>query len=148
MNNTTLGIILALVASLEWGVGSIFARLGMRHVSSTTATFLSLIAGFVVTLTFALIMDAPAFLALSAGTVLAFALLGFLQFGLGRLLNYTSISLIGVGRATAIGGSAPIFASVLAVLFLGEKLTIPLALGILAVVSGVALIATEGQRHG
>ena len=146
MSSNGWGVILALIASAEWGVGSIFARLGMRHISSTTATFLSLLAGFSVTVAVALIMDASAFLALSLGTVLAFAFLGFLQFGVGRFMGYTSISLIGVGRATAIGGSAPIFSSVLAILFLGEKLSLPLALGTVAVVVGIALIATEGQK--
>ncbi len=60
----------------------------------------------------------------------------------GRFLYYTSVSLIGVGRATALGGATPIVASLLAVLFLGELLTLPLALGIIAVVAGVALIVS------
>jgi drug/metabolite transporter (DMT)-like permease len=51
--------------------------------------------------------------------------------------------LIGVGRATALGGGTPIIASLLAVLFLGEIRTIPLASGILAVVIGGAIIVSD-----
>ena len=39
-----------------------------------------------------------------------------------------------------MGGAVPIVASILAVLFLDEQLTIPLAVGIAAVVAGVGMI--------
>ena len=142
MSDPTIGVIVAFMASVCWAVGSILVRLGIDKVSPPSATFFSILSGFFFVTTIALIIDAGAFLELSAPTVAGFALVGLISFMGGRLLYYTSVSLIGVGRATAMGGATPIIAAVLAVLFLDEQLTIPLAIGIMAVVVGVGLIVT------
>ena len=68
--------------------------------------------------------------------------------GLFSLLLLTSILKIGVSRAAPIKGSSPLFASFLAILFLGEEPTWYHLLGVVFVVSGVMLISlspTEGQ---
>jgi drug/metabolite transporter (DMT)-like permease len=64
----------------------------------------------------------------------------------GRALYYTGVSLIGVGRATALGGGGPIVSSLLAVVLLGEIVTMPLAIGIAAVVVGVLVIVLENSK--
>ena len=143
MSDTAAGIAVALVASVSWAAGSILIRLGIEHVSARTATFLSVASGLVYVLAIALIMDAPAFLDLTTGAVLGFAVVGVLSFGAGRFLYYTSVGLIGVGRATAIGGAVPIVAAAMAVVFLGEALTVPLTAGIVAVAAGIALIVGQ-----
>ena len=142
MSAATIGILIALAASISWAFGSIFIRLGIDRVGATTSTFISIVAGFVYVLAVTLIVDARAVLDIPLSTVLGFVVVGMLSFVGGRLLYYTSVSLIGIGRATAMGGAVPIVSSLLAVLFLGELLTLPLALGIGAVVAGVALIVS------
>ena len=47
----------------------------------------------------------------------------------GRLLNYTSVEHIGVGKATPLIGTTPLFASITAILFMDEKITIPIMIG-------------------
>ncbi len=128
------------MASVSWAVGSILIRLGIEQVGARTATFLSVASGLIYVLVVALILDASAFLDLTLRAVLGFTLVGVLSFGAGRFLYYTSVGLIGVGRATAIGGATPIVAAAMAVVFLGEALTAPLAAGIVAVAAGIALI--------
>ena len=142
MSAATIGILIALAASISWAFGSIFIRLGIDRVGAITSTFISIVAGFVYVLAVTLIVDARAVLDIPLSTVLGFVVVGMLSFVGGRLLYYTSVSLIGIGRATAMGGAVPIVSSLLAVLFLGELLTLPLALGIGAVVAGVALIVS------
>jgi transporter family protein len=142
VSDTALGIALSLIASFSWAVGSIFIRLGLNRIGSTTATFLSLVSGFFYVLIVALIVDAEGFLALTPSVVLGFVLAGLLSFLGGRFFYYVAVTYLGVGRATAMGGATPIIAALLAVIFLGEVLTLPLALGIVAVASGVGLIAT------
>lgn len=142
MSAATIGILIALAASISWAFGSIFIRLGIERVGATTSTFISIVAGFVYVLAVTLIVDSSAFFDLSLSIVLGFVIVGMLSFAGGRFLYYTSVSLIGIGRATAMGGAVPIVSSLLAVLFLGELLTLPLALGIGAVVAGVALIVS------
>ena len=142
MSDLTIGVIVAFMASVCWAVGSVLIRLGIDKVSPPSATFFSILSGFIFVAAIALIIDAGAFLEISASTIAGFALVGLLSFMGGRLFYYTSVSLIGVGRATAMGGATPIIAAVLAVFFLDEQLTIPLAIGIMAVVVGVGLIVT------
>ena len=142
MSDPTIGVIVALMASVCWAVGSILVRLGIDKVSPPSATFFSILSGFFFVAAIALVIDAGAFLEISASTFAGFALVGLLAFMVGRLLYYTSVSLIGVGRATAMGGATPIVAAVLAVLFLDEQLTVQLAIGIMAVVVGIGLIVS------
>ena len=71
--------------------------------------------------------------------------------GLFSLLLLTSILKIGVSRAAPIKGSSPLFASFLAILFLGEEPTWYHLLGVVFVVFGVILISlspTEGSGKG
>jgi drug/metabolite transporter (DMT)-like permease len=143
LSDTAVGISFALVASVSWAVASVLIRLGLDRVGARSATFISIIAGFAYVLTIALIMDASAFLDVTLGVVLGFGLVGLLSFGAGRFLYYTSVGLIGVGRATAMGGAVPIVSAVMAVIFLNEVLTVPLGIGIVAVTAGVALIVTQ-----
>lgn len=146
MTDTTIGIILAFSASICWAVGAILIRLGINRVSPTSATFISIAAGFIFVAIIAAIMDPSAFLELDVRPLGGFALVALLSFMGGRFFYYTAVSKIGVGRATAMGGAMPIIASILAVIFLDERVTIQLAIGILAVVIGVALIVT-GPQH-
>ncbi len=142
MTEVTLGIIIALVASLSWAVGSILVRLGIDRVSPQSATFLSIISGFIFVTIIALILDVNAFTELTLPALGGFALVGLLSFMGGRFLYYTAVSMIGVGRATAMGGAVPMIASGLAVVFLDENMTLLLAVGIVAVVAGIGLIVS------
>ncbi|MBI2856663.1 MAG: EamA family transporter, partial [Chloroflexi bacterium] len=72
-----------------------------------------------------------------------FALSGLFNFALGRLLNAVSINLAGVARAAPLFSTAPVFATILGVTFLGESVTPWLVLGTLSVVAGIALITSE-----
>jgi drug/metabolite transporter (DMT)-like permease len=56
------------------------------------------------------------------------------------LLNFESNRLMGPNTAGAIGGLAPLFAQLLAVMLLGEHLRFEQLSGIAAIVAGVALM--------
>jgi uncharacterized membrane protein len=146
MSDPLLGAILAVLAAASWAAGAVVARLGMRNMGPTTATFISLVSGFVVTLAIALVMDAGAIFAVSMGTIGMFAVLGAIQFPIGRFLSYNGIRLAGVAPASAILGSSPIVAASLALIFLDEELTIPVIMGILAVVAGLAIVVSERRE--
>ena len=143
MNTVLIGILFALGASVSWASGSIALRFGIAGMRILPATTVSLLGGLLYVLTVNLIFDPGAIGRIESSVFLAFALIGGLQFLGGRALFYRGVGLIGVGRATALGGGTPIIASLLAVLFLGEVITIPLASGILAVVIGGAIIVSD-----
>ena len=97
MTDTTLGIILAFSASMCWAVGAILIRLGISRVSPTSATFISIAAGFIFVAIIAVIMDPSAFLELNLQSLGGFALVALLSFMGGRFFYYTAVSKIGVG---------------------------------------------------
>ena len=148
MSDPTLGVIFALIASTSWAVGAICARVGMRQVSSSTGTLISLMAGFAAISTITLIIDFDAVFSVSSTTLLWLALLGFIQFPVGRFLHYSGIQLAGVGLASTVGGAVPLFAAIMAVIFLGEQMTFPIAVGTVAVVLGLALVMSRAYAQG
>lgn len=66
----------------------------------------------------------------------------------GLLLFYTSIERVGASRATPIVALNALIATVLAILFLGESLTVMHGIGVVLVISGIIVIAREtSERH-
>ncbi len=143
MSDPLLGAFCAALASISWGAGACFARVGMQQVGSRSGTFISLAAGFVTISAVAWGMDSQALFAVSGSTILWFVLLGLIQFPGGRFLSYTGIRLAGVARSTSLSGTSPLFAALLAILFLGEQVTSSILSGTLAVAVGLALVMSQ-----
>jgi drug/metabolite transporter (DMT)-like permease len=143
MDNTMIGALFAVLAATSWASGAIFARIGMQHMGSTTGTFFSLITGFFAILLIALITDYNGLFNVTGAIIPWFILLAFIQFPLGRFLNFNGIKLAGVAPATAILGSTPVFSAVFALIFLGEVITPLIGIGILCVVGGLAIVLYE-----
>ena len=72
----------------------------------------------------------------------------FLGMGLGDSFYFQALRLVGVVRAQPIAMSYPLISAVLAVLVLGEPLTVISALGIVLVVAGVYAVAAAQVPAG
>ncbi len=118
-------------------------RLGLRHMHSTTATFISMIVSFVLIFILVLIFDFDSLVTLSAVAFGWFALQGLLNFVFGRFLNMTSIGLAGASRATPIISVSPLFAATFAFIFLGERPTAVIILGTVLIISAIVLIVSQ-----
>lgn len=138
-----LGVVAALCAALGWGASAILARLGLDGVSPALGTLISLVSSFAVTLVVALIVQPEGFAQLSVSTVLWFALIGLVNFPIGRQLNFQAIKRIGPARAAPLFGTSTLFAMLIAVLFTDEEVTVPLVAGSLMVVTGIILVVRE-----
>ncbi len=138
-----LGITLGLLAALGFGASAIFVRLGLEHMRATTGTLVSLVVGTVVTLALALVFSWDEVFALSSVALLWLLLAGVINFPLGRLLNFTGVHLAGVSRSTTLVGASPLFATITAVTLGGETVTLPVLLGTLAIIGGLALIVSQ-----
>ncbi|MBM2825054.1 MAG: putative Membrane protein [Dehalococcoidales bacterium] len=138
-----LGIVLAITAAFCWGTGAIFARLGLRHIKPSMGTLISMLSSLLLVGSLALITRFDDVRHLSPKALGWFGLIGVLNYLLGRQFNYMSIRYIGVTRATPLFAAAPFFAIILAVVFLGEKVNIPIILGTCAVVAGLYLVITS-----
>ncbi len=138
-----LGIGLAVLATVGWGISAVFVRLGLRYMSTTVGTFVSLISGFMLTLIITLVAQPQELLSLTWIAIGWFSLVGFFNFPMGRLFNYLSVARLGVARSTPILSTSPFFAVTTSVLFLGEKLTVFTVLGTVFIMAGVYLAVTD-----
>ncbi len=139
----TLGIILGLLAAAEWGVAAVLIRVGLQQVNATLGTMISITTSFFFTLILTLIMAPGALVGIISSAILWFALIGVLQFPIGRYFNYSSIARIGVGKTIPITATAPLFAVAIAVIFTGEQLAVPLLLGAVSIFVGIYLVVSS-----
>ena len=148
MNDELLAVVLAISAAVSWGFSAVLVRLGLRYVSTASGTLISLVAGCVLTGALVLVFELDAFTNLSAEALALFAVIGVLNFPMGRFLNYMSVARLGVARSTPILASAPLFAMVLAVIFTGESISFATFLGTALILAGlyITLRARTPQR--
>jgi drug/metabolite transporter (DMT)-like permease len=102
-------------------------------------TLVSLLSGLGFMTIVVLLAQPDELLRVSPGGLAIFALVGVLNFPMGRFFNYLSIDHIGVGRSTPILASSPLFALIVAVVFTGERLTLGTAAGTALILGGVYL---------
>lgn len=137
-----LAIALALLAASSWGFSAVLVRLGLRDMTTSMGTLISLLAGLLLTGVLVALTQREALLALSMTTVALFALIGILNFPMGRFFNYLSMSRLGVARSTPLLASAPLFAVLLAVFVTGEDLRLATAIGIALIFAGLYVTLT------
>jgi drug/metabolite transporter (DMT)-like permease len=82
-----------------------------------------------------------------AGALALFALVGLFYPGIVTLLTYESNRQLGPTLTGAVSCTAPIFAVLAAVIFLGERLTWMLAAGGAVVVAGLMLLSTRAPMR-
>ena len=151
-----LGVILGLSAAMGFGSTSVFARLGLQHIRSTTGTLVSLIVGAVITMGLALLVYSDEILALFGLNVLVrpapmgdpaaflwFLLFGVVAFAVARSLSYAALNLSGVSRVAPIIGTDPLFATILAITIGGETINSLILMGTFFIMVGLALVLTQ-----
>ena len=138
-----MAILIALCAAFCWGSSAILVRTGLRYVSSTaTGTLISLTSGMIFSWALVLLFERDAMLHVPLESVTLFALVGILNFPMGRFFNYMSMSRLGVSRSTPILASAPFFAMLIAVLFTGESVGPATLLGAGLILAGLYVTIT------
>jgi drug/metabolite transporter (DMT)-like permease len=136
------GLVFAFLAALGWGVDSVLARQGLRQIPPALGTLISLCASLPFITVLALLTDPGGFGRLTPAAWLWFALLGLINFPIGRQLNYRATRHLGASRAVAIFASSPLI-SVLLAWLLGETPSLPLLAGAGLIVLGVMLVVTS-----
>ncbi len=138
------GIILAIAAACGWSISAILARVALQSgLRSSTGTLISMTSSLLVLGALALTVNFDEVLNLAWMAFLWFGLLGILNYVMGRHFNYISIRRIGVARASPLFSSAPLFAMILAVSFLGESVNPAVVVGTLTIAGGLYLVVTS-----
>jgi uncharacterized membrane protein len=66
----------------------------------------------------------------------------------GRLLRFVSLDKVGAPVAAAINNLNPFISTALAVVFLGERVTLPILAGTAVIVFGTVLLSSSGRYVG
>jgi uncharacterized membrane protein len=82
------------------------------------------------------------------GGLLFFVLAGLIGTLGGRFLRFTSIEKVGASIAAALINLNPLVSALLAVLLLGERVTLPILGGTVVIVAGTTLLSVGGRRVG
>jgi drug/metabolite transporter (DMT)-like permease len=139
-------VLLALVAAASWGFSAVLVRIGLRDASTSAGTLVSLVSGCLFMAVLVVTLQFDELRNVSTRAVLLFALVGVLNFPVGRFFNYLGMSRLGVGRSTPLLASAPLFAVLIAVLFTGEQLRLATAAGGALIVSGLYVTISGRAR--
>ena len=137
----TAAPLLALLAAACFGAALIVTQFGLRHASP--------LVGATVSVTFTLIAWcalSPVLLDLNGWHTMAlviFAVVGLFYPALVTLLTYESNRQLGPTLTGAVSCTAPIFAVATAVLFLGERLTLPTGIGGAVIVAGLMMLTAR-----
>lgn len=138
--------IMAVIAAALFPLGLVFLRKGYDHSSPLYGTIVVTAMNAAVLWIISLFTSNSAHLSFSSG-VIFFIIGGFIGHGIARYLQFIGLRQIGAARnTTAIAGAASFLGVAIAVIFLGEKLTAPIALGVAALIAGVLLLAHEGRK--
>src|SRR4029434_10307385 len=78
-------------------------------------------------------------------SILIFAVVGLFQPGLTRLLSYKGIDALGVAITDPIRATTPLFSAMMAIVFLGEKLTLPIMVATLMIIAGIILLSCRNS---
>ncbi len=136
--------LIALCAALSYAVSGIAAKRGMRYSTPITVTLVS-VTIHAVTLSTAVLLTGG-IPSVPGWVLFLFALAGTLQ-PIIRLFTYLGIFYVGAARGTTLRGAHPLFSTLLAVLFLGEQITLPVITGTLLIVAGITLISWQRETQ-
>ena len=136
-----LGVILSLTATILWGLSTVMIKPAIANLTPVEANSIRmplvaavLFGGYILT------RSPTAAVPLTWRTVLIVCGTGLLGMGFGSYLFLKSISMIGPTKTAVLGALAPVFTMIIAAVFLKERITWLVAIGVLLCVGGVVLV--------
>ncbi|ADC89938.1 protein of unknown function DUF6 transmembrane [Thermocrinis albus DSM 14484] len=137
-------VFLALVASFVWGVAPVIFKTGLGgRTDIAVALVVHNLSAFLVSLIYLLLAGTWSV----APRELVFLLLGGAFSGfLGMFFFFHAVKEGEVSVVAPIASISPLWASILASLLLGERITVLRLLGALLIVMGTALLALSSKR--
>ncbi len=141
--NEFLSVILSLVAAFLFATGIQFSRFGLEHVDTRNATLIQIgAATLLYWIAAPLFVDSRFFV---YPAILLLAAIGLFRPFLSANLAMAGTRLLGPTLSSTLSSTAPLFGVLLGVLVLGEALTLPVVMGALGIVLGVACLSWKGE---
>ncbi|GGM57106.1 drug/metabolite transporter (DMT)-like permease [Halarchaeum rubridurum] len=144
MADTLIGAAFAVLGALCLAVQSLTIRLGTKTHRVTDVVAAMFAVNLLVLVPLAGVAGYPDY-GLTPGGVAAFAVAGLLGSLLARFCYFHGIARLGASRAEPLKALFPVFAGGVAVLALGESLSLALAAGVALLVLGGAVVALDSR---
>jgi transporter family protein len=136
-------LILALLSAISAALVAIFGKIGLEGVDTTLATGLRAGVMFVfMTLVLLFTKKIPDIMTLNRKAVF-YIILGGIAGALSWIFYFLALKLGQASKVAPIDRLSVVFVIIFAALFLGEKLTLKVAIGTLLIVVGAILIALK-----
>src|SRR5215831_6199439 len=119
----------ALLNAFLFALHNMFTKKALRYSNPATAVISGLS-----------ILFAP-LSSLTSASIMIFAAVDLFQPGLTRLLSYKGIDALGVAITDPIRATTPLFSAMMVIIFLGEKLTLPIVVATLMIIAGITLLS-------
>jgi drug/metabolite transporter (DMT)-like permease len=140
------GELAAVGTAFLWAMSAIvWGRIG-KYVPPIGLNFLK-VAIAIALLMLTLLLRSDLLPKISPIAVLQLMLSGILGIGLGDTFYFEALNYLGARRALLMEALAPPLSALLALLFLGEQLSLSNWLGIALTIAGVAWVVSEAPRH-
>ncbi|MFU8870247.1 EamA family transporter, partial [Natronococcus sp.] len=122
----------------------VFVRLGTQNGRISDLMYISLLCNVVITVPPALVWFD---VSMSLEAVAFFAAAGLAGSLFGRICIFTSVNLIGANRTSPVVSGNALFATILAVVVLGETLTALHFVGVVMIVVGIVIVSYETAEN-
>lgn len=140
------GILFAVAAGLLWGSSPVLVKRGLVHADVSAATLYQQAATLLTLVLAALVEGSVSAESMTSSALAVFLVTGIVGAYLGRTLFVKSVDQIGASRAQSLNNSSPLITVLLAVLLLGEPLSLAVLGGVVLIIAGVILVArTEAK---
>lgn len=130
---------IAIAVSVNFGVAAHVQHIATDHMDVATGTLVNIATTAVIFLALSPLYLEPATLATPPVTY--FAAAGLIVPSVSITFSTLSVKTIGPGLTAGLAATSPVFAMIIAVVFLGEVVTSSILLGTLIVMAGIMLIA-------
>jgi drug/metabolite transporter (DMT)-like permease len=137
-----LGAVLMVVAGIAWGVYSI---LGKRVLNPSQSTAENFIRASIITLLLSLVFINS--MSISTQGILFAIASGAITSGIGYAIWYAVIPLLKAASSASLQLTVPVIATVGGVIWLGEEVSIRIALASISILGGVAMVILLSKRE-
>ncbi len=144
--NLTLYAVVALISAVCSATATVLIRQGLQDANAQTGYWINLVVGVSGLWMAALILTPDD--ALTGRALPFFILSGLIGTVGGRLTRFIAIEKVGASVAASINNLHPFISTGLAILLLGERVTLPIVAGTCLIVLGTVLLSLSGQQVG
>ena len=145
-------VLFAFLSAIFAGMTSILAKCGIKKTDSNVATFIRTLVVLPLSLLMALIVNPNFSLGAVSSKTLVFLVLSGLSTGASWLCYFRALSKGDINKVVPIDKSSTVLTIILAVIFLGEKVTVYKTLGVVFMAIGTLLMIekkdTEKKSEG